>query len=138
MRLEVGKVYKTRAGDKVTIVSDRMRGDDCWFGIIHYKDYDTWVGYFENGNIFKVKKDGRDIIAEWTEPKPPQYVPYTADDLPMLRGRWYINKEARSQCMVHRFTLLDGAVYINSRDAAEFMENCVWLDGTPCGKVVAE
>jgi hypothetical protein len=138
MKLQVGKKYKDREGNCVTIVSDKGSGSDRFIGLVNQSGIDKTARYYANGRYIISEDSGYDLIAEWTEPKPPQYVPYTADDLPMLRGRWYIDKNDGTQVMVYRFSSLEDVFYINSRDAAEFMTNCVWLDGTPCGKAVEE
>jgi hypothetical protein len=139
MKLQVGKKYKDREGNCVTIVSDKGYGEDHFIGIARDSDgYDIAYDFREDGSYFINEESQHDLIAEWTEPKPPQYAPYAADDLPMLRGRWYIDKNDGTQSMVVQFWTIDNVFYINGRNASEFLENCVWLDGTPCGKVVEE
>jgi hypothetical protein len=64
----------------------------------------------------------------------PQYVPYTWEDAPMLRGRWYRIKNGGTEAMVIRFSV-DGDVFcMNGLPAQFFLNECEWLDGTPCGK----
>ncbi len=71
----------------------------------------------------------------------PQYVPYTWDDRDELRGRWFRRKTKESwQTNYERlacfFCLIDGHFYVNSIRNDELLNECEWLDGKPCGKVV--
>jgi len=69
----------------------------------------------------------------------PQYVPYTWDDRDELRGRWYrrkIKDTYQHERLAWRFDLVDGYFYVNSIRNDELLNECEWLDGTPCGKQV--
>jgi hypothetical protein len=82
-----------------------------------------------------------DEWTEYTEPKPPRYIPYTWEDREQLRGRWYRLKENNSEHMVRdvRIDSCDADVMcINGMTVSYFIEECEWIDGTPCGKVVTE
>ena len=78
-----------------------------------------------------------DYWTEYTEPKPPQYVPYTWEDREQLRGRWYREKATQTEVMIKRLSInLKGELLVNGFNASWLLANCEWLDGTPCGKVV--
>jgi hypothetical protein len=69
----------------------------------------------------------------------PKFVPYTWDDREELRGRWF-RRKAKGPSQYERlacfFCLIDGHFYVNSIRNDELLNECEWLDGTPCGKVV--
>ena len=137
MKLEVGKKYKNLAGNCVTIVSDNSSGGARFIGILRDANgYDLAYYFWVDGRYFKSAASQHDLIAEWTEPKPPQCVPYTADDVPMLRGRWFRLKGAGVEAMVNQIKQSCDGFFINGFSSSFFLENCTWLDGTPCGKVV--
>jgi len=138
MKLEVGKKYKTRHGWKITIVSDKRTGDDNFIGIYHHPQGNESTGYwYGNGKKYRERPDDTDIVAEWNEPKPPQYVPYTWEDREQLRGRWYRFKGYSPEHHAGHFSLSsDNELLINSLTSSAFLVGCEWLDGTPCGKVV--
>ncbi len=137
MKLEVGKIYKTRHGWKITIVSDKRTGDDNFIGIYHHPQGNESTGYwYGNGKKYRERPDDTDIVAEWTEPKPQQYVPYTWEDREQLRGRWYRIKSSDVEAQVERLKQAGGFFFVNGLSIGFLLENCEWLDGTPCGKVV--
>jgi hypothetical protein len=139
MRLEVGKKYKDREGNCVTIVSDKGYGEDHFIGITRDSDgYDISYNYRENGRYFINEASLHDLVAEWTEPKPPQYVPYTWEDRDQLRGRWYRHKQDGVEAMICRLKQSGEKFFINSLSSGFFLDSCEWLGGTPCGKMVEE
>jgi hypothetical protein len=139
MKIEKTGEYRMRDGRKAVIVS--LNGNTEFSAIGYYVDddntheQDCWT---LDGEWLEEEETGCDIVGEYTEPKPPQYVPYTWEDREQLRGRWYLDRDDGSQSMVCILHCADNCFFINNRDTAEFLENCEWLDGTPCGKVVAE
>jgi hypothetical protein len=69
----------------------------------------------------------------------PQYVPYTWEDREELRGRWFRRKDkepSEFERFVCFFSLIDGHFYINFIRSDELLNECEWLDGSPCGKKV--
>jgi hypothetical protein len=140
MKIEKTGEYVIRSGHKAVVVS--INGDGIQ-SVVGYMTLDNGkhlpAQWFNNGMYFTNGYEcSSDIVAEYTEPNPPQYVPYTADDLPMLRGRWYRIKSDSVESMVIRFSL-DGHVFcMNGLPSEFFLNECEWLDGTPCGKVVTE
>jgi hypothetical protein len=65
----------------------------------------------------------------------PQYVPYTWDDREELRGRWYRQKEyPEHETLVAHLEISRNEIGINGWGAPKFLQDCEWLDGTPCGK----
>jgi len=68
MKIEVGKTYKTRGGDKVEIYSYKSKQCNCWIGGIYYTD--RWVGmsWGKNGRFGSKLDLDNDIISEWVEP----------------------------------------------------------------------
>ena len=124
MKMEVGKKYKK--GRSIFTVCFFERNGNAW-------------GHTEYNPKF-VTPDEMDQWTEYTEPKPPQYVPYTWEDREELRGRWYRRKSEKSEEMITNLDFVSRyeqyVFEIDSYTAAEFLENCEWLDSTPCGKVV--
>ena len=142
MKIEKTGEYLARSGLKVVVTS--LSGH-CEQNVIGYIILDNKrhlpAQWFENGIFFETGDTcSSDIVAEWTEPKPPQYVPYTWADREELRGRWYRRKSEKSEEMITNLDFVsryEQCVFeIDSYTAAEFLENCEWLDGTPCGKKV--
>lgn len=137
MKIEKCGEYKIRDGRKAVIVS--LSGCDG-YDLIGYvvklnrtHEIHCWKpnGQWDTGECFL------DIIAAWTEPKPPQYVPYTWEDREELRGRWYRFKGYAPEHHAGHFSLSsDNELLINSLTSSAFLAGCEWLDGTPCGKVV--
>jgi hypothetical protein len=69
----------------------------------------------------------------------PQYVPYTWDDREELRGKWFRRKDkelSEFERFASFFSLIDGHFYINFIRSDELLNECEWLDGSPCGKKV--
>lgn len=116
-------------GWRLLDVGERLQEGDQF-----YNSVADWVGVcltWSSGVVLKGSVYRRRIA--------PQYVPYTWDDREELRGRWYRHKEDNSEHMVRdvRVDSCDGDVMcVNGMTANYFFENCEWLDGTPCGKVV--
>ena len=138
MRLEVGKKYKTRLGHRAFIFSTSGIPQEA-LGYIELHDGSHEPSrWFMDGAFHCDKKEScNDIISEWTEPKPPQYIPYTWEDREQLRGRWYREKATQPEVMIKRLSInLKGELLVNGFNASWLLANCEWLDGTPCGKVV--
>jgi hypothetical protein len=137
MKIEKCGEYKIRDGRKAVIVS--LSGCDG-YDLIGYvvksngtHEIHCWKpnGQWDTGECFL------DIIAAWTEPKPPQYVPYTWEDREQLRGRWYRKIHDKDyERMVSILEYSSELFSVNGWMADDFLKNCEWLDGTPCGKVV--
>ena len=121
MKLEVGKKYKYN--------------DDILFVFFVTPTGVAW-GQLSNGHAFYVNPENAYMWAEWTEPKPPQYVPYTWEDREQLRGRWYRFKGYSPEHHAGHFSRRYNELIINSLTSSAFLVGCEWLDGTPCGKVV--
>ncbi len=121
MKMEVGKKYK-RDGE-VLLVHFITHGGTAW-------------GQLNSSLARYVSEDEYHLWTEYTEPKPPQYVPYTWDDREQLRGRWYRRKGHNDECFISSLCEVKGELRINHWTAATFLDTFVWLDGTPCGKVV--
>ncbi len=124
MKLEVGKKYKHK-----TFVFD-----------VKFIDYQgTAWGVCDKNMARYISPGDFSMCSEYTEPKPPQYVPYTWEDREQLRGRWYRLKENKSEQMI-RSVCIDSCdcdvLCIDGMTSGYFMDSCEWLDGTPCGKVV--
>lgn len=138
MKLEVGKKYLNRDRDCVTIVSSKGCGDDRFIGILLDKDgFEIAYNYREDGSYFVSEESDHDLLSEYTEPKPPQYVPYTWEDREQLRGRWYRRKNNSGEYMIGSLVIdNETEIIIGPWRADEFLGVCEWLDGTPCGKVV--
>ncbi len=111
---------------------DLQTGDECY---LKFDDpYDDWAKVNCSNNKQTPGMYYRRRIA-------PQYVPYTWDDRDELRGRWFRRKTKESwQTNYERlacfFYLIDGHFYVNSIRNDELLNECEWLDGTPCGKKV--
>ena len=69
MKLEVGKYYRTRGGDKVQIIAHDPAKEYPWLGT-YISNNPIWESYSYNSNGFW--KDNccyeRDLIAEWSDP----------------------------------------------------------------------
>jgi hypothetical protein len=67
----------------------------------------------------------------------PQYVPYTWDDREELRDRWFKQKgDVSYERKVCNIEVEKSELFIDGWEAKEFLQKCVWLDGSPCGKRV--
>jgi hypothetical protein len=67
----------------------------------------------------------------------PQYVPYTWDDREELRDRWFKQKrDVPYERKVCNIEVEKSELFIDGWEAKEFLQKCVWLDGSPCGKKV--
>ena len=81
------------------------------------------------------------FIREVIEEKP-KYVPYDLSKPEVrdkLRGRWYRKKECNHEYCVTDFqTTMDNGWIVDFKTAFDFLEECEWLDGTPCGEEVTE
>ncbi len=65
----------------------------------------------------------------------PQYVPYTWDDREELRDRWFKQKrDVPYERKVCNIEVEKSELFIDGWEAKEFLQKCVWLDGSPCGK----
>lgn len=83
----------------------------------------------------------REVIDDETDK--PLYEPYDLSDPKVrdsLRGRWYEDKRTGNEYQVFCFykpqtegDCWEIAPYYSAED---FLENCEWLDGTPCGRRV--
>jgi hypothetical protein len=106
---------------------DLEAGDECY---LKFDDpYDDWAKVNCSNNKQTPGMHYRRRAA-------PQYVPYTWEDRVELRGRWCRIKDGGTEAMVLRFSV-DGDVFcMNGLSAEFFLNECEWLDGTPCGKVV--
>ncbi len=138
MKIEKTGEYRMRNGRKAVVVSLNRHGEQPILGMAANVDdgRDRAFSWFTNGHyLFSMNDHPMDIIAEWTEPKPPQYVPYTWEDREQLRGRWFIDAMGR-EYMAIRFTQNNGGFWVNNHSGPKFLKECKWLDGTPCGKVV--
>ena len=54
-----------------------------------------------------------------------------------LRGRWYKLKGTGEECMVTGFGFRDGEYTIEYMNAKQFLKECQWVTGQPCGNVKA-
>ena len=68
MNIEVGKLYKTRAGYKVAIYSTTGRGAYPVHGIVVYPDHDSVVTWTNQGSMNIVTGNhAHDIVSEWVD-----------------------------------------------------------------------
>jgi len=77
MKIEVGKLYKTRCGDKVRIYATDGAGSWPIHGAALESEGwcdESWssLGSSSFKHSFNHKKMGREIVSEWEEPKPRQ------------------------------------------------------------------
>jgi len=121
MKLEVGKKY--RKGDVVLTVHFIDIGGTAW-------------GQLSTGCAMYVHSDSQCEWTEYTEPKSPQYVPYTWEDHVDLLGRWYKFNDGKCCAMVIKLEIERGVLLINGITAQSFLDNYVWYNDTPCGKEV--
>ena len=66
----------------------------------------------------------------------PEYVPYTWENVSDLMGKWYMSNGEDGEQYVQQIVnfVKDGDEFrINGRSAQDMLEECRWLDGTPCG-----
>ncbi|PBC73084.1 hypothetical protein [Fibrobacter intestinalis] len=66
-------------------------------------------------------------------------VSFTWEDREMLRGKWYRKKGKENEytiTLLNRFS--DGTFGIDAIPAENFLTDCEFLDGSPCGKEVEE
>lgn len=80
----------------------------------------------------------REVIED--EPEGPQYEPYDLSDKKVrdsLRGRWF-RDEYYNEAPVNIFDYHKSrnVWHVNGYSSRYFLENCKWLDGTPCGRRV--
>ena len=69
MELEAGKAYRTRAGEKVTIVSEEI-----YWGVPYPFKGSNGVTYGKDGRMWAVDEDADDLIALWDDvPSAPTY-----------------------------------------------------------------
>jgi len=138
MKLEVGKKYKTRLGHRAFIFSTSGIPQEALGYIeLHDGSHEPSRWFMDGAFHCDKKESGNDIISEWTEPKPPKYIPYTWADREELRGRWYRFKGYSPEHHAGHFSLSRyNELIINSLTSSDFLVGCEWLDGTPCGKVV--
>ena len=123
MKVEVGKKYELDG-----VIVQVMFLD--W-------EHTAW-GLSERNTCRFIEAREADKWKEYTEPKPPQYVPYNWEDREQLRGRWYRFKDNGVEAMVNRLKNTGDYFFINGLSIGFFFDSCEWLDGTPCGKVVTE
>jgi len=122
MKMEVGKKYQR---DGIIIDIKFIDHEGTGWGL----DQDGAARYADIRSIDKWN--------EYTEPKPPQYVPYTWEDRNELRGKWYRRKNNSCEVMVRSIECSPTTkMAINGHTAERFLEDCIWIDDTPCGKKV--
>ena len=70
----------------------------------------------------------------------PRYEPYDLSDKKVrdsLRGKWFKNKHDTEEPVSNFCYFKNRSVwYVNGYSSKDFLENCTWLDGTPCGRRV--
>lgn len=138
MKIEKCGEYKTRLGVKAVVVSTNGQGRQTIIGyIVLPSGTHLMAEWKESGIFFNNGEDsGNDIVGEWVEPKPIEYVPYTWEDREELREKWYRRKDCKMECQVTYLQKLDNGVFvIDIWKADVFLAEFEWLDGTPCGKV---
>jgi hypothetical protein len=73
MNFEEGKYYKTRDGHKARVLcTDYPTNDYVVYGYVYL---DTGIKHFhwqKNGRCYLTCEHEADLVAEWTEPKPPK------------------------------------------------------------------
>lgn len=69
-----------------------------------------------------------------------KYEPYDLSDKKVrdsLRGKWFKNKHDTEEPVSNFCYFKNRSVwYVNGYSSKDFLENCTWLDGTPCGRRV--
>lgn len=66
----------------------------------------------------------------------PEYVPYTWENASNLMGKWYMSDGENGEQYVQQIVTLikDGDEFrINGRSAQDMLNECRWMDGSPCG-----
>jgi hypothetical protein len=144
MKIDKCGKYLLRNGNKAEVVSLNGDGIQSVVGYMILSDGKTIASQWsDSGRFFTGGREAAsDIVAEWIEPKPPQYVPYTWEDRDELRGRWFRLKNTEgtdaNEYMAIQMTNDSEILTVNSMTAEYFLAEYEWLDGTPCGKVVTE
>lgn len=69
-----------------------------------------------------------------------KFEPYDLSDKKVrdsLRGKWFKNKHDTEEPVSNFCYFKNRSVwYVNGYSSKDFLENCTWLDGTPCGRRV--
>lgn len=65
----------------------------------------------------------------------PAYRPYNYSDVESIRGKWarYKGRNIEFQVTLIHHDSMEGSIIINNMSSDNFLRDCVWLDGTPCG-----
>lgn len=141
MKIEVGKLYQTRDGERVRIYTDDGGGYFPIHGAIYRDDYPGWDSetWKANGRFSNEGAAGRDIVAEWVEPepKPPKYRPYYSDELPRIVGRVVRAKDINNYRVIAWVKADYDVIGLGGQNdtitAARLFEGYEWADGSPCG-----
>lgn len=138
MKIEVGKLYQTRDGERARIYATDGDHDYPIHGAVRSDKFgwamETWK---PNGRVCNDGPTGRDIVAEYVEPKPPKYRPYNPDELPAIVGRVVRAKDINNYRVIAwvkiDYDVVGLAGADNTITVARLLEGYEWVDGSPCG-----
>lgn len=82
MKIEKGRFYKLRNGEKAEIYAVNRKGAYCIHGTICIDDIDDEVRTWREDGQYSNLEHSRDIVSEWVEPKAPR---------PRMLGYYYNN-----------------------------------------------
>lgn len=81
----------------------------------------------------------------WKIQQPKEYVPFKWEDKELLRGKWIVNKTSENSFLPHAFIKKNDSdnnllIYIGSSllNGKRLLDDFVFLDGSPCGKLKNE
>lgn len=129
----IGK--KVVASDFYASICDDDTACDCMYDTLKAVHADK-VCPFEYNTIYSTQFI-REVIEDESDPL---YEPYDLSDPKVrdsLRGRWF-RDEYGNEVLVNLFDYYKSrnVLHVNGYSSKVFLENCKWLDGTPCGRRV--
>lgn len=66
-------------------------------------------------------------------------IPYTFEEAVSFMGKAYKRKSGNPKVeIVSTVSAIDGFVYVNGLISTKFLEKCVWMDDSPCGRLLIE
>lgn len=146
MKLEHGKRYVMRNGEITPPVCD-LRNHGCptddpyCFGV---QVSDRSMRYWTNDGRWQVGDADHkwDIVAEYVEPQPPKWVPFTGNDWAEMIGRTIRRKRLSNRngvmiiCASESYVGFSEWGAFTQEDYASLLKDFTFPDGTPCGKLV--
>lgn len=100
----------------------RMKGANKW---LDYATTEISHIFFNNHSIeFRIKPKAK-------------YIPFTFEDREFLRGKWVANKDTGVESMI-TFIGKNTAFATRYVSYIDLLERFIFLDGSPCGKLVEE